>query len=411
MAAVSQPVSAQVTLGTSTQTVTLAGIGGNASGEGQSVVTWGSCAYAGTNTTCTVSGPFTGLGNGGTYNFVLTYSGNGPSPLSAISNSPGNNLTYFSLSQGSFTTSLTEANGSTYTFYDLNFLYNFVTGFSCTPTGIVCGVGQVGLTPGATISGAVSGTMTTIPVISPASVVTAEAFGGFPSIAPGTWVEIYGTNLATTLSQTWTGADFVGSEGPTSLGGTTVTVAGLPAFIDYVAHGQVNAQVPSGVPSGLQPVVVTTAGGSSLPFAVMVNPTQPGFLAPPQFIFNSLQNIVATFAGNPLTYVFPSTVSGVPTKRAKPGDNITLYGVGFGPVTPNIPAGQIVLQTNSLPSFEISFGGVPANVSYAGLAPNFLGLYQFDVVVPNVAASDSVPVTFSVNGTAGSQNLVIAVTN
>ena len=107
LAAASLTASAQVTLGTSNQSVTFTGIGGNAVGDGQSAVIWGSCAYDGTNTVCTVSGPFTGLANGGTYNFVLTYRGNGPSPLTAISDTPGNNYTYFGLSAGSFMTSLT----------------------------------------------------------------------------------------------------------------------------------------------------------------------------------------------------------------------------------------------------------------------------------------------------------------
>jgi uncharacterized protein (TIGR03437 family) len=50
-------------------------------------------------------------------------------------------------------------------------------------------------------------------------------------------------------------------------------------------------------------------------------------------------------------------------------------------------------------------------VTYAGFAPGYVGLYQFNVVVPNVAASDSVPLTFTLGGANGPQNLVIAVQN
>jgi len=410
LAAAAPWASAQVTLGASNQNVTFTGIGGNAAGDGQSVVTWGACAYNGTNTVCTVSGPFTGLANGGTYNFVLTYPGNGPSPLTAISNFPGDNYTYFNLSRGSFTTSLTETNGPTITFYDLSFSYYFLPSATCTPAGPACNVGQIGLTPGATITGPVNGTWTTAPVILPSGIITAGSFGAFPSIAPATWIEIYGTNLATTRNQTWAGSDFVGNLAPTALGGTTVTIGGQNAFIDYVSPGQVNVQVPSGVEAGMQPVVVTTAGGASAAYSVQVNPTQPGWLAPPSFMLNGNQYVVALFSGT-FTYVLPVTVTGITTARAKPGDNITLYGVGFGPVTPNIPAGQIVTQANALPSFQVYFGGTPATVKYAGLAPNYLGLYQFNVVVPNIAASDSVPLTFSLNGAGGSQSLLIAVKN
>jgi uncharacterized protein (TIGR03437 family) len=80
--------------------------------------------------------------------------------------------------------------------------------------------------------------------------------------------------------------------------------------------------------------------------------------------------------------------------------------VGFGTETPNIPAGQIVTQTNSLVgSMQVSFAGVSAVVQFAGLTGGYLGLYQFNVVAPNVAASDTVPVTFSPGGTTVTQKL------
>jgi uncharacterized protein (TIGR03437 family) len=41
-----------------------------------------------------------------------------------------------------------------------------------------------------------------------------------------------------------------------------------------------------------------------------------------------------------------------------------------------------------------------------------VGLYQFNVVVPNVAASNSVPVTFTLGGVKGIQPaMVIAIQN
>jgi uncharacterized protein (TIGR03437 family) len=44
----------------------------------------------------------------------------------------------------------------------------------------------------------------------------------------------------------------------------------------------------------------------------------------------------------------------------------------------------------------VTIGGVPAPVSFAGLAPGFVGLYQVNVQVPQgVAAGDAVPVVLS----------------
>jgi uncharacterized protein (TIGR03437 family) len=103
---------------------------------------------------------------------------------------------------------------------------------------------------------------------------------------------------------------------------------------------------------------------------------------------------------------------GVTSRPAKPGDIVTLYGIGFGPVVPDIPAGQLVKQSNILASsFQMSVGGMPAEVQYAGLAPNYTGLYQFDITVPNVAAGDAAPLTFTVGGISGTQTLNIAVQN
>jgi uncharacterized protein (TIGR03437 family) len=81
-------------------------------------------------------------------------------------------------------------------------------------------------------------------------------------------------------------------------------------------------------------------------------------------------------------------------------------------VTPTIAAGQIVQQTNSLVNnLQVSFGGMAATATYQGLAPGYVGLYQLNVIVPNVPASDLVPVTFTLGAAAGSQTLYIPVQN
>jgi uncharacterized protein (TIGR03437 family) len=102
----------------------------------------------------------------------------------------------------------------------------------------------------------------------------------------------------------------------------------------------------------------------------------------------------------------------VPSRRARPGDTIIFYGIGFGNVTPNIAPGQVAQQLNTLTSpVTVSFSGMPGTLSYQGLAPSFVGLYQFNVVVPNIGAGDNVTLTFSQDAVAISQNLVIAVGN
>jgi uncharacterized protein (TIGR03437 family) len=306
---------------------------------------------------------------------------------------------------------LAETSGPTLTFYSFaNFSFFFTSSATCTGISS-CAVGQVGATPGATISGSVTGTFDPTPVIEPGGVVTATAYGAYTAAAPATWIEIYGLNLCTnTTYRAWAASDFNGIQAPTSLGGTTVTIAGLNAYVYFISPGQVDVQVPSGIAAGTQPLVLTTAGGSSIIYNVTINALEGGLLSPASFNLKNGQNIAAQFSGTS-TYVLPVAVTGITTQRCKPGDYLTLYGVGFGTVSPSNPAGQIVQQQNSLQSsLQISFGGVPATILYDGLAPGYVGLYQINVQVPNVAASDSVPVTYSLGGSPGLQtNLVIAV--
>jgi uncharacterized protein (TIGR03437 family) len=48
----------------------------------------------------------------------------------------------------------------------------------------------------------------------------------------------------------------------------------------------------------------------------------------------------------------------------------------------------------------VTIGGVPANVSFSGLAPGYVGLYQVNAQVPaGLAANDAVPVVLQMGGT------------
>jgi uncharacterized protein (TIGR03437 family) len=288
------------------------------------------------------------------------------------------------------------------------------------PTGMAAGVYDASVT--ITASGATN-TPQTIPVtlwvlpalptpqIYPGGIISASGFGGSASVAPGSWIEIYGTNLATN-ARGWTGLDFNGSNAPVALDQTSVSVGGQPAFVAFISPGQVNVQLPTTISAGPQPVTITNGNGTSSAYTLNVSSAAPGLLAPAAFNIGGTQYVAALFPDNS-TYVLPEgAIAGVNSRPAQPGDVIILYGVGFGPVTPSAPAGQLVGQPNALTSqMQVFFAGTPATVTYAGLAPGEIGLYQFNVTVPDVAASNAVPLTFTLGGVAGTQTLYIAVQN
>jgi uncharacterized protein (TIGR03437 family) len=88
---------------------------------------------------------------------------------------------------------------------------------------------------------------------------------------------------------------------------------------------------------------------------------------------------------------------------------VTLYGVGFGTVTPSIPAGQLVQQLNTLAvPLTMSVGGASAALDYDGLAPGYTGLYQINLTIPSVSPGNAA-LTFTLGGTAGPQTLYLPI--
>ncbi len=104
-------------------------------------------------------------------------------------------------------------------------------------------------------------------------------------------------------------------------------------------------------------------------------------------------------------------VAGFTSSPAKAGETITLYGVGFGQVNPQQTDGQQVQNANNslTTALTIFFGPSQATITYDGLIPPYLGLYQFNVTVPNVASNNLVPLTFILGSSSGAQTLYTAV--
>jgi uncharacterized protein (TIGR03437 family) len=237
------------------------------------------------------------------------------------------------------------------------------------------------------------------------------SYGAFTTVAPGSWIEIYGSNLASD-SRPSTDADFNGLSAPTALDGTTVTIAGVPAVINYISSSQVNAQVPPGIATGTQQVVLSVGQLSSASYSITLNPVAPGLYAPASLNVGGAQYAGALFSDG-VTYALPAgAISGIASQPAQPGDVLVITGEGFGDVTPAATPGQKVQQSNTLNApVQFFFGDTPATLNYAGLALNSVGVYEFDVVVPAVPDGDAIPLTFTLGGVSGAQALFISVQN
>jgi uncharacterized protein (TIGR03437 family) len=225
------------------------------------------------------------------------------------------------------------------------------------------------------------------PALTSESAIAAGGFGGGRTVAPGTWIEIYGTTLSN-VTREWAGFDFNGSNAPTTLEGVRVSVGGRDAFVRLVSPGQVNAQVPDGIGTGPVNVTVTNSAGTSTNAMVTGAARAPQVLAPPNFRVNGRQLVAALFTDNTTFVGRAGEVAGVTTRPARVGETIVIYAIGCGAVTPATAAGVIAGSGTALPDPRVFFGDAPATVTFAGLSPGSIGLYQFNVTVPNVGAGD-----------------------
>lgn len=244
------------------------------------------------------------------------------------------------------------------------------------------------------------------PTISAAGIVNAASLSRTASaaLAPGSIATIFGENLATTTalaeSLPWA----------TSLGGVSVTFAGMPAAILYISPRQVNVQVPwsvleFGQATRMAPVVVTRGGMASTAMDVTITRSSPAI-----FTANGMGTgpAVAMNASDG-TAAQPSRAGARP---ARAGSVIAIYATGQGPVSPTIPTGRPTLDVNRRNTIlpEVLIGGRTAQVLYAGLAPNVPGINQINVVVPaGLAAGDAVPLQIRSGGVTSTDRVTIAI--
>jgi uncharacterized protein (TIGR03437 family) len=127
---------------------------------------------------------------------------------------------------------------------------------------------------------------------------------------------------------------------------------------------------------------VTTAQGKSNSLTAQKQQFAPAFFTIGGSSYVAAQHADYSYVGK------PGLMAGVTTQPARPGETILIYGTGFGPTNPPLASAQLVSTPAALAnSVQVTIGGVPAPVAYAGLVG--AGLYQFNVTVPSVPNGDA----------------------
>ncbi len=205
------------------------------------------------------------------------------------------------------------------------------------------------------------------PVLNPGGTLNAFVPVVGAPLAPGMIVQIYGSNLASQV--------MAGSTIPlnTSLNNTSVIIGGIAAPLYFVSPGQINAQVPFELKSGTSYQVIVNANGAlSTPNPIQIAADAPGIAA-----FAS-GGIIAEHSadGSLVTDAAP----------AAPGEFIMFFVSGMGLTDNPVASGQPSPGSPNLArptdSPKLTLNGTNIPVSFAGLIPTLVGLYQVNFQVP-----------------------------
>jgi uncharacterized protein (TIGR03437 family) len=224
-----------------------------------------------------------------------------------------------------------------------------------------------------------------VPVIG--SVTDSAGYG--PRVAPGSLASIFGTGLASATTQA------SGFPLTTTLGGTSVSIAGTLAPLLYVSSGQINFQVPSSTGSGTIGVVVNGPGGASASFNFTVTAEAPSI-----FQYGTNHALAQNTDGSLNSDSSPAAA----------GSYVTLYLTGQGAVDNPVPDGAATPASplaTATTAATATIGPMSATVQFLGLASEFAGLGQANILVPALPSGDY-PVVIAAGGYS-SASVVVSV--
>jgi uncharacterized protein (TIGR03437 family) len=195
-----------------------------------------------------------------------------------------------------------------------------------------------------------------------------------------------------------TPATATGAPLPVQLSDVRVSVNGVPAPLFYLSPVQVNAQIPFETSIGPARIEVTSSAGMAT-LNVQVAPAAPGI-----FTLNSQGSgagaIEHGITGRLVTDKNPAT----------PGEIISIFCTGLGAVNPPAATGVAppTPPSHTVLPVQVYIAGTLANVTYAGVAPGFAGLYQINARVPASTPAGTQILQIAAGG-ASSNTVTVAI--
>jgi len=191
----------------------------------------------------------------------------------------------------------------------------------------------------------------------------------------------------------------------------------IPAPLFFVSPNQINFQVPweVGGGSGAVSLVVRNQDGESEPLMVELPELAPALFT---FDFGPGRAVAIHSTDGALAHT-PDVLAGLGLagRVAQPGDFLLLLGTGFGPTNPPGITGDDSLddqggfiQRDLVSQPRVLIGGVEAPVFFAGLSPQFMGVNQLNIEVPQgVEPGDRVSLVVEQAGVRSPEDVTISV--
>jgi uncharacterized protein (TIGR03437 family) len=254
-----------------------------------------------------------------------------------------------------------------------------------------------------------SGGGTTTPVPTIASVTDGASYTA--NVAQGSFFTVWGSNLAPSSS------GLTNFPRPTSVSGIKVTFTpvaggtGTDTYLIYIGTGQINALLPSTVPTGNYNVTVTN-GTVSAPVLTQVVASKPGLFTQDQsgtglaVVFNYISQ-----SESDVDRLTTGNYNGSLSSPAKPGQTLVAWGTGIGPYQAGDNTAGISHDFSTSEPIAAIVGGVSIPVVFAGLN-GYAGEDQINFTLPaNVPTGCAVSLQISVNGVLSAPTSIAIATS
>jgi uncharacterized protein (TIGR03437 family) len=206
-----------------------------------------------------------------------------------------------------------------------------------------------------------------------------------PGLSSGGLATLFGTGFSMALTTEY-------AQGAREHRGLSVLINGIAAPLLSIGRSgaveQINLQVPFEIQPGLVEIEVRNGDRSGRANGVLIEAWRPGIFE--VRLGEARFGAVRHADGQLVTPEFP----------AQYGETLSVYLTGGGPLAGTVATGQLgpIPPVPLTSTVRVSVDGVPCLVTFAGYAPQLIGVYQVNVEMPQISNAGTAPLQVEIGG-------------